>query len=70
MLWSGGAAVNASPNRNCPRSPFFGTLTEYDFPGPECRETNPFEKRKFMNADLRRRSDEVLNRLTQLRDSL
>ncbi len=29
----------------------------------------PFE-RIVMNIDLRRRSDEVLNRLTQLRDSL
>jgi len=26
--------------------------------------------RRFMNADLRQRTDEVLNRLTQLRDSL
>jgi hypothetical protein len=29
-----------------------------------------FDRGKFMNADLRRRTDEVLNRLTQLRDSL
>lgn len=30
----------------------------------------PLDSRNFMNADLRRRTNEVVSRLTQLRDSL
>jgi hypothetical protein len=33
-------------------------------------KANLISSRSFMNADLRRRTDEVVNRLTQLRDSL
>ncbi len=45
-------------------------LSEESFPVRLPEDHHKIHERNFMNADLRRRTDEVRNRLTQLRDSL
>jgi hypothetical protein len=58
----------ASVNQVCNRTVFFPVcLLCYKRVKDEFQVRFP---RNFMNADLRRRTDEVVNRLTQLRDSL
>jgi hypothetical protein len=58
-----------APKRNCPLAPISVMLTPKRVPLTRTDVTFPCQRRS-MNADLRRRIDEVLSRLTQLRDSL
>ena len=62
------AQLAAQAELSC--EPFSATVPLIGVVGPEPAETPSQPKDQSMNPDLRRRTDEVLSRLTHLRDSL